>query len=502
VKFLRGLLLVVSFHAIAVGSDCKCLEGEGAMNNTHLVPIRALFSMLLLACLLVFQLIAQPLNSQAQKSDQLREIQSTAFVNVNVVPMDKEGVLLNQTVIVRKGRISEIGPTKQIKIPRNTVRIDGRGKYLMPGLVDMHTHITDDVAEGTPLASENGELLLYIANGVTTVRNMKGWPKHIRWRQQVASSEILGPTLYTCGPTVNGLQSAEEAKRTVKEQVKAGYDCIKVYSPPDWSQEAYEALIAAARELKIQAVGHFPRNLPFEVALNTGQASVDHAEEFLYTHFFKLKRKIDATIISDAAKATRNSGISVTTTLVTYKHIALQLGDETFQNLLRKPELKYVPQSIRHRGESATLNGYRKQHSPDKAPLFMRSLDLQKRVIKAFHNAGVRIMLGTDSSWNLHFVVAGFSVHEELLELIDAGLSPYEALRTATVNPAEFLHASREFGTVSVGKRADLILVAGNPLESVNYASQPIGVMLRGRWLPSTELQQRLEVLAAAYATK
>ncbi len=164
----------------------------------------------------------------------------------------------------------------------------------------------------------------------------------------------------------------------MKEQVKAGYDCIKVYSPPDWSQEAYETLIATATELKIQAVGHFPRNLPFEVALNTGQASSITRKNSFYTHFFKLKRKIDATIISNAAKATRNSGISVTTTLVTYKHIGLQLGDETFQNLLRKSELKYGPQSIRNRGESATLNSYRKQHSPDKAPLLMRSLDLQE----------------------------------------------------------------------------------------------------------------------------
>ena len=167
----------------------------------------------------------------------------------------------------------------------------------------------------------------------------------------------------------------------------------------------------------------FCRNLPFEVALNTGQASVDHAGRIPLHALFQAEEE-----------NRRNHNFGRSKGNAKLRHFRdhnprdiqahrLATGRRDFQNLLRKSELKYVPQSIRNRGESATLNGYRKQHSPDKAPLFMRSLDLQKRVIKAFHDEGVRIMLGTDSSWNLHFVVAGFSVHEELLELIDAGLS-------------------------------------------------------------------------------
>jgi imidazolonepropionase-like amidohydrolase len=441
--------------------------------------------------------------SQNKNAPRTGENQITAFIDVTVIPMDTERALPNQTVIVRNGRISEIGSAARIKIPRQALRIDGRGKYLMPGLVDMHTHITDDAVDGTLLACEGGELLLEVANGVTTVRNMKGQPKHLQWRKQVAAGEIPGPTIYTCGPAVLGLQDPQEARRIVLEQAKAGYDCVKVYSPPDWSEEAYKSLIATAKEVGIPAVGHFPRNLSLEIALTTGQVSVDHAEEFLYTYFFKQKgHELDSKLIPDVAKATREAGISVTTTLVTYDYIGLQVGDETFQNLLKKPELKFVPHSIRVLAEDPNVNGYRKKIPPDKFKTMRAILAFQKKVVKGLSDAGVRIMLGTDSSWNLPLVIAGFSVHEELKELVDAGLTPYQALRAATVNPADFLHASAEFGTISVGKRADLILVAGNPLENVNNASRLSGVMLRGEWLPNTELQRSLQGLAAAYATK
>ena len=447
--------------------------------------------------------IGVSVGSQNKNAPHTGENQITAFIDVTVIPMDTERALPNQTVIVRNGRILEIGSAARIKIPRQALRIDGRGKYLMPGLVDMHTHITDDAVDGTLLACEGGELLLEVANGVTTVRNMKGQPKHLQWRKQVAAGEISGPTIYTCGPAVLGLQDPQEARRIVVEQAKAGYDCIKVYSPPDWSEEAYKSLIATAKEVGIPAVGHFPRNLSLEVALTTGQVSVDHAEEFLYTYFFKQKgHELDPKLIPDVAKATREAGISVTTTLVTYDYISLQVGDETFQNLLKKPELKFVPHSIRVLAEDPNVNGYRKNIPPDKFKTMRAILAFQKKIVKGLSDAGVRIMLGTDSSWNLPFVIAGFSVHEELKELVDAGLTPYQALRAATVNPAEFLHASGEFGTVSVGKRADLILVAGNPLQNINNASRLSGVMLRGEWLPNTELQRRLQGLAAAYATK
>jgi imidazolonepropionase-like amidohydrolase len=417
--------------------------------------------------------------------------------------MDQERILRHQTVVIEKGRIKEIGPTAKVRVPRSALLIDGRGKYLMPGLVDMHTHITDDAVDGTPLASDSGELRLYIANGVTTVRNMKGQPKHLQWRRQTASGELLGPTIYTCGPAVRGLQGPDEARRIVREQAKAGYDCVKVYSPPDWSNEDYEALIAEAKRLKIPAAGHFPRNLSLEVALNAGQASVDHVEEFLYTYFFKQKgHEFDEKLFPDVVRATRGAGISVSTTLVTYDHIGLQVSDATFNDLLKKPELIYVPHSIRVLDGSPTENGYRKRIPPDKFKTFRYILAFQKKLVKTLHDGGVRIMLGTDSSWNLHFVVAGFSVHEELRELVECGLTPYEALRTATFNPAQFLQASNEFGTVSVGRRADLILVEANPLEDVTNASRRVGVMVRGRWLPEAELQGKLQELAASYAKK
>lgn len=414
-----------------------------------------------------------------------RAAQVTAFVNVNVVPMDKEQVLEGQTVIIRDGRISEIGSAEKVKVPKDAIRIDGRGKYLMPGLIDMHVHLRSQT-----------ELPLYIVNGVTTVFNLNGNPVHLKWKKGVAKSEIFGPTIYTCGPKFDKARTPEESVREVEAQSKAGYDGIKIYAQV--SKAEYPALMATARSHNMLIVGHVPREVGFEGMLKAGQA-LEHAEEYLYTYFNDSididKMKLDESRIPQAVALTRESGIWFTPTLVTYDQIVQQADD--LNAFLARPEMKYIPPALLYKLNPEN-NGYKRGISPRQVPKFKQSLAFQKKLVRALHEAGVPMLAGTDSMGI--GTTAGFSLHEELRNFIETGFTPFEALQTATSKAAEFLKGADEFGTVTVGKRADLILVKGNPLKDVANASHRAGVMVRGRWLSESELGQMLDELPATYA--
>ncbi|HKO96558.1 MAG TPA: amidohydrolase family protein [Pyrinomonadaceae bacterium] len=453
--------------------------------------MRLCFLRVLLTAFLTFVFCVVPTTIRGQQSPQTKN-QTVAFINVNVVPMDQDQVLNSQTVIVRDGRITQIGATTSTPVPEGALRIDGQGKYLMPGLTDMHVHgFEDDLKE---------EMFLYIANGVTTVRHLRGRSELLKLRRQIASGEILGPTLYACGTFVFGDKKPDEARKVVAEQAKAGYDCIKIYG--DWSKEGYEALIAAANSHKIPAVGHLARNLPLDVNL-PGRTEVSHAEEFIYTYFMKESGRGDwakrETLIPKVVEMVKANGVAVTGTLVAYDYIGRVIGDETLQLAVTKPELKYV--SRNRRTKMTSESEYRDRFKSNVAVGFRNGFDLQKKLMKAFQDAGVKILVGTDASFQANFpVLPGFAVHEELRLLVDSGLTPYQAILAGTRNAAEILNAAGEFGTVSVGKRADLILVEGNPLIDVANAARRAGVMVRGRWIPENEIQKRLSEIEAKFA--
>ncbi|HKQ06919.1 MAG TPA: amidohydrolase family protein [Blastocatellia bacterium] len=401
-----------------------------------------------------------------------------AFVEVNVVPLDEERILERQTVIVRDGRIAEIGPATKVIVPKGALRIDAKGKYLLPGLVDMHAHLNSPK-----------ELPLYLANGVTTVYNLNGRPAHIKWRDEINRGARVGPVIYTCGPTLRVVKKADEARRLIEEQNKAGYDSIKIYN---WvSKEAYDVLIEEAKKRGMLYVGHIPREPGLEGVLKAGQA-IAHAEEYVYT-FFDNKLD-DESRIPQAVRATRDAGVPVIATLVAFDHIIRQA--ENLPALLATPEMKYLAPWVRDEW-GVERNLYRKKFANAEDITYLKKfLALQKKLIKALHESGVRILTGTDAM-NMG-VVPGFSLHEELRNLVEIGFTPFEAIRAATRYPAEFL-ARGEFGTVAVGKRADLLLVDGNPLRGINSLSHPAGVMVRGRWLPVGTLWRMLDEVPAAY---
>ncbi|HEY0021768.1 MAG TPA: amidohydrolase family protein [Longimicrobium sp.] len=439
-----------------------------------------------------------------------------AFVGVHLLPMDAPQVLRDQTVVVRDGRIATVGPAATTPVPADARRIEGRGRYLMPGLSDMHVHLA---ADGERLRDE---MLLYLANGVTTVRNMDGRPVHLAWRERerVAAGSAAGPAIRSCGPQLFGRvsvlgrpavapdqpawlrrlsrgRSPASARAAVAAQHRAGYDCVKLYSGPEWSAAAYEAVTRATDSVGLPLAGHFARNLPLEVNLR-GRSSVDHVEEFNYTHFFRVTKAgawaARDSLLPGVARRVADSGVAVTTTLW-YIHLLLQLGvADSTSVITAQPDVRFLPAS-RRRVLTAERHPYWSTLSDGQQASMRSNLRFQRRMVHAFQAAGVRVMTGTDASLR-SLVVPGFSLHREVAELVEAGLTPYDALHAATAAPAAFL-GTPGGGRVVEGGRADLLLLEANPLDDVRNLARRAGVMANGRWWPEAELADSLRAVEA-----
>jgi imidazolonepropionase-like amidohydrolase len=417
--------------------------------------------------------------------------------------MDKERVVEKQTVVVRDGRIAEVGPAGQVKVPPGATQIDGRGKFLMPGLADMHAHLFPGDGSANDLAAQ--QLILYLANGVTTVRNMIGAPAHVVLRDRVREGKLLGPTIVTAGPPLTGnvAVSAEVAERIVAEQKQAGYDLLKVHE--GLKPEVYEAIAAAARKAGIPFAGHVTASVGLARAIAARQATIEHLDGYLQALVPEdspvppppsqvvlgpVLEHVDERRLPALARATRDAGIYNTPTLALFKIVVSADDPSEFS---KWPELRYVPAKMRD-GFARQKAGIKLDEVP--ASERRRYVELRDHVVKALYDAGAKLLVGPDSPQL--FLVPGFGTHREMAAMAEAGLTPYAVLQAATRNAADYLNASAEFGTVEAGKRADLLLLDANPLQSVANASRVAGVMVRGRWLPRAELDRMLEEIAAA----
>ena len=433
-----------------------------------------------------------------------------AFVDVNVVPMDREVVLAHYTVVVKDGTIVAAGPNTAIKIPRSAQRIDGRNRYLMPGLADMHMHFMRPVAP-TPgsmraigsaspnFAEENRVLaLLFVANGVTSVRNTWGDPEITAFAKEIAAGKVLGPHIYSSGPVTDGdpimwagsrsVNNAQQARQAVHEDKQAGYIAIKVYD--GLSKEAYEAIVAAAREENLPVIGHVPDAVGMSGALAAHQYSVEHIEYPLIAiqsdpakpnaSNADLLKNVDLAKLPDLAKNMKAAGTWFCPTLASY---ALPRTDAAW---LRQQS--FVPAAIvaRYKKAYTTASGAWNDDPLDSTaarPIYLA-------IVGALHKGGVDLLLGTDAY--KPSAMPGFSLHEELASFVAAGMTPYEAIRAGTSDAARFLHAEAEFGTVAVGRRADLLLLTANPLDDVRNVQMRAGVMVYGRWLTEDVLEAKL----------
>lgn len=424
--------------------------------------------------------------ADAQEGKDVGGAPPLAFLHVNVITMSREDVIKDQTVVTQGGRIVQMGDFKAVKVPRRAQRIDGTGKYLIPGLVDAHCHLESQVEFG-----------LYLANGVTAVFNLDGRPGHLLWRKQIAAGTVLGPTIFSTGPIFHQKRAPEEDVRLVDEQAAAGYDAIKVYN--EVSKEEYPTLIAEAKMKNLLLMGHVARGPGFETTLQSGQ-SIAHMEEIMYTYFNPQKDDDFGHIVFDESKipaATRmvkDSGVSVTATLDNFSRIVQQATDlDTF---LKNPELHYVAPWTLLQFQPAN-DRYKNRFGPDQYPILQNLLTFQRKLLKSFSDAGVPLMAGTDATEV--GPVAGFGIHHELQEFVNDGLTPYQALQTATINVARYLRQSDEFGTIQTGKRADMILLTANPLTNIANTRSIAGVEVRGRWLDKARLDEMLSNIQPRY---
>lgn len=447
---------------------------------------------LLLLLSLFFILSCNAQNSQADN----REL---VFLSVNVIPMHQEKVLPHQTVVIKHGKITAMGNTSATTYSKDALVIDGQGKYLMPGLAEMHAHIpqTDD------LEPMKEVLLLFAANGVTTIRGMLGHPKHLELRQKIQSGEILGPRFYTSGPSFNGnsVKTAEQATRMVHEQKAAGYDFLKLH--PGLTKETFTAMAAAAKEVNIPFAGHVSFDVGIWRAIDAGYATIDHLDGFvealvpgieamgeqqagLFAMF--VADKADTSRIPKLMKGLREANIWVVPTqALAERWFAPGRSPEALRS---EPEMKYMSPTVLNNWTTSKKNLM--ANPKYEAGTLNRYINLRRKLIYDCYNNGVGLLLGSDAPQV--FDVPGFSVHHELKYLVDAGLTPYQALRTGTIHIGQFYNRT-DLGVVATGALADLVLLNQNPLTNIEHARNIEGVVLNGRWLSRQWIDSTLKKL-------
>ena len=424
-----------------------------------------------------------------------------AFLNANVITLNDEEILPGQTVIVVDGRIDSIMSVASVTVPPDSITIDASDSYLIPGLTEMHGH----VPSATDQQYLEDVLFLYVANGVTTVRGMQGREGHIELRGQLARHEVLGPRFITSGPALSGnvVDGPDEARQLVLDQAAAGYDFIKVLR--GLTRVEFDAAVQAAAEAGTYLAGHVPEEVGVARALEAGQATIDHLDgypQYMVSPEFdpsstdagfygvNLLEMIDDEQIAQVARETRDAGVWIVPTNTMIANVAL--ASPSAEELAARPQMAYLPPDLvqgwvqSKQGRVGTIN-----REPGDG---RRLVELRHRMVRIMHEEGVGLLLGSDAPQ--FFNVPGFSLHNELAYMVDAGLSPYEALRMGTVAPADFFDAGDEFGRIAIGLAADLVLLADNPLEDVGAASRPLGVMVRGEWLDRDALDAGLAAIA------
>lgn len=411
--------------------------------------------------------------------------QATVFRGVNVVSMTSPKVMDKRDVIVRGGRIESVSPSPA-EMPPGTRVIDGGGKYLMPGLAEMHGHVPPATA---PHGAARDTLFLYVANGITTVRGMLGHDGQLALREMAARGEILAPNLYLAGPSFNGqtVNSPEEAAARVRTQKNEGWDLLKVH--PGLTRAEYDAMAKTAREVGIRFGGHVPAEVGLEHAIAMGQETFDHIDGYVEL-LEGDKGPVDAKKLAAIVKRSREASVWIVPTSALWEVLFNTIPLATLKSY---PELKYVSASSVEQWSKA-YEGRQAQMPRTAAQNVIAS---RRRILRALHEGGVKILMGTDAPQQ--FSVAGFSLHRELVRMREAGMSNYDILKSGTASVGEYFRAQDAFGTIAAGQRADLVLLDANPLADLANLAKIRGVMVRGRWLERKAIDEGLARIEARH---
>ena len=434
-----------------------------------------------------------------------------AITNAHVITMTDNTVMRNVTVLVRDGRIAAVGP--DVVLPEDARRIDAQGRYVIPGLADMHTHLYAD--EALPDSIAPHELGVMLANGVTTARIMIGAPHHLRLRRDVAAGRVLGPQLWVASPQLAGRQfhngiavtTPVEARAAVDTVADGGYDFVKLtlfLTPP-----VYEAIVDEAASRRLRVVGHVEPEVGVPRALEAGQ-QIEHLDSYFEAVLadsapmrtaLTQQRVFDTTSwasldhmddveIARMAGATARAGVWSSPTLNVFNKAFADR--ETDAEIRGRPDWRFMPPAVRAgylraRERYWSEAGLRHRTEPRRR----RYVEVRNALVKAIADSGGKLLTGSDTpEW---FHAYGWGLHRELQAFVEAGLTPYQALTAATRNAAEFLGQSAEWGTIEPGKRADLVMLDADPLADIDNTMRIGGVMVGGRWLARGELDRLIE---------
>ena len=379
--------------------------------------------------------------------------------------------------------------------------IDASGKFVIPGLTEMHAHVPIVRFDQGAERYREDVLFLWVANGVTLARGMMGHPSHLELREALEANEVLGPRLITSGPSFSGRdRTVAAASDRVREQEAAGYDLLKIH--PGLPAEVFHAVASTANEVGIEFSGHVTGSIGLIPSLAAGQRTIDHLDGFIETlvegerlanrnpSWFgaDLAYDVDETRIEATLVALSESGAALVPTETLLENVAGSLTE-----LQSRDEYAYLPPNLRT-GYSNAVRGSANAFTPDSAKTF---LDLRKRLIGAAFRAGVPVLLGSDSPQI--FNVPGFSIHHELQAMTGAGLSPFEAIATGTIAPAEFYRQDHLWGSIAPDRSADLIVLRDDPLADIGNTRSIDAVVVRGRYLSREELDAGLADIRERY---
>ena len=457
---------------------------------------------------LIAAVAAWPASTWCRANDALETAERPiiAIENVAVVEVERGRIAGPRTVLIVNGCIAAIGKPGAVALPPAAVRVDGRGCYLMPALVDMHVHLFNNASHRPP---NDWTFLLFVANGVTAVREMAAvsadLPTIARWRAAVAQGELIAPRVVATGVAVR-VDSLDGVRRQVREAQAAGADFIKVFS--EVGKSRWQAVLEEAREQRMAVCGHTPADVGALAAASAGLRTNEHLTQIYEACSAKEKSLIAVRQDRDGREVVQlrdaqerevldgfDQGVCDRTAAALAKTGQVQVPTLVllhFEARGDRSEYRDDPRWRYLRPDEQARWGLIFEHElPGDKKLAIRRWEVSRQIVNALHRAGARILAGTDSPMPL--VYPGFSLHTELELLVESGLSPADAIRTATSWPAEFLGVSESSGSIAVGKRADLLLLDGNPLRRISNTQRIRAVVLDGRLLRRPDLDALLE---------